>query len=250
MRANIPPDLLAVIDGLHLHQVLHIAIEMVPGIEDIGHAAPWKALPNDCAIRFDASQASLPEGGIGGEGQQMRQPRPRLIHNFDLQLFIWYGYMHVEAEDQNRASNILVLFFQLFVALVFGALLIEPVRARMRASAIPSSLTRRESNRRAEYNSLRAALRSGKTSEIYSTVDCSISGLIFSSKYGAPLSSLLCTHEHRSPESSFTNWNSSSTPSVKRSAILYTSSKLTIRFYHVYAYGGNTNEIANRVLTN
>src|SRR6266568_4174817 len=64
MRANIPPDLLPIINHACRNQRLHIGIEISPGAIELRYAAARKWPPNYRTIRLDACKTPTPERRI------------------------------------------------------------------------------------------------------------------------------------------------------------------------------------------
>ena len=78
----------------------------------------------------------------------MRKEVARLVHDLDPQLAVGDPDVHVQAEDEQLADDVLQLLFEDLVALVLGDLLVLPVRERMRAGrndaqARPAAAARR-----------------------------------------------------------------------------------------------------------
>src|SRR6267142_3406089 len=61
VRAQVPPDLLAVVDALRAYEELDVVLELVIRGELRRDAGTWEALPDDLAIRLEASRAREPE---------------------------------------------------------------------------------------------------------------------------------------------------------------------------------------------
>ena len=72
VRTHIPPDFFTIVDASCLHQNLYILVKIVPGVKDARHTTTVNMLPDGRTIRFDASEARLPERRVRGDGQQVR----------------------------------------------------------------------------------------------------------------------------------------------------------------------------------
>src|SRR6266516_2281114 len=71
MRANVPPDLLAVIYASRLHKALHIAVEVVPRGKWLGYTIAGQRSPDHRAIRFEARETPSPERRVSRDGKQV-----------------------------------------------------------------------------------------------------------------------------------------------------------------------------------
>src|SRR5579871_5533283 len=103
VRANVPPDFLGVVDNLCLYQRLDIRLKIGPGRHRLGDAAAWKWPPDHLAIRFQAGEATVPEGRVGRERQEVRYPGTQLVHERDGQFVALHAHVNVQAEEIGRA---------------------------------------------------------------------------------------------------------------------------------------------------
>ena len=99
----------------------------------IGDAGARKAPEDRRAVRLQAGVAAHPERRAGRQRQQVRQEVARLVHQLDHRRAIGHGDVHVQAEDQQRARQLLQLLDDVLVALARRDHLVHPVRERMRA---------------------------------------------------------------------------------------------------------------------
>src|SRR5581483_9493286 len=135
MRANIPPDTLGVVDATGKYQIIYETVKFCGRGKQRGDARTGEALPNDRTIRLCTRVATGPEGGIGGESQQVWHPCTQLIEKRNRELMIIDTHMDMEPENQNRATNILILFLHFIVAHMKSAPLLLPASVGMRSRA-------------------------------------------------------------------------------------------------------------------
>ena len=110
VRADIPPDFLAIVDAASINQCLHVLIEIFPGDERVWKPTAGKALPDHGAIRLESSEPPRPKWRVRGESKQMWYPCTRLIHQLDGNLIIFNCDVDMQSIDQDGTSNILKFF--------------------------------------------------------------------------------------------------------------------------------------------
>ncbi len=132
MRPQIPPDLLAVVDALRADEQLDVVLELVVRAELGRDPGPGEALPDDLPVRLQPGRPGEPERARGRDREQMRQEVARLVHDLDARLAVGNADVHVEAEDEQLADDVLKLLLEHLVALLVGDLLLLPVREGMR----------------------------------------------------------------------------------------------------------------------
>src|ERR1700716_1638308 len=132
--SQVPPDLPAVVDRSGLDEELDEVLVFVVAREVRRGPGAREAAPDDLSVRLQPGVASEPERRRGGDREEMRQEVARLVHHLDATFAVRYSDMHVEAEDEELANDILQLVLEDLVALGLGLLLILPVRERVRPS--------------------------------------------------------------------------------------------------------------------
>src|SRR5919198_225469 len=131
--AQVPPDALAVVDGAGPDQQLHVVLEVVVGGELRRDAAAREARPDHAAVGLEAGAPVRPEGAGGRQRQQVRQEVARLVHHLDARLRVGDADVHVHAEDQQLADQVLHLLLEQLVALHLGDALVLPAGERVGA---------------------------------------------------------------------------------------------------------------------
>src|SRR5438270_5662533 len=100
MRANVPPDFFAAVDGIKLHEEVEKIFVGAPGLKLFGNAGTWETPEDGGAERFQARVAAHPEGRTSGEGEQVREKIADHVHHVDGGLLVRHGDMNVHAENQ------------------------------------------------------------------------------------------------------------------------------------------------------
>src|SRR5688572_28392236 len=131
MRADVPPDLLGVVDASEVDEQLHVLFVLAPGFEVIGHAGARKAPEYGGAVRLQSGVATHPERRARRQREQVRQKVPRHVEQVDHRLAIGDRNVHVQTENQQGAGEVLQLLDDAVVADARGEHLILPVRERM-----------------------------------------------------------------------------------------------------------------------
>src|SRR5690348_11859684 len=99
MGTNVPPDFLPIVYDACLNKALYITVEFTPGDIRFGNATAGERAPNYRTVRFQACQTPTPERGIGGDGEQMRDPGAQLIHERYSDLMIFNADVYMQAKD-------------------------------------------------------------------------------------------------------------------------------------------------------
>ena len=116
VRADVPPDLLAVVDAVGLDQQLDVVVVLGEAAEVVRDAGAREAVEDHAAVRLEAGVAALPEGRVGGQREEVRQEVARLVHDVDRRLAVVDADVDVQAEDQVRPRHLLQVFDDLLVA--------------------------------------------------------------------------------------------------------------------------------------
>jgi hypothetical protein len=106
MRTQVPPDLLRVVDAVQVNQQLHVFVVLAPRSEVLGDARPREPAEHGRPERPQAGVAADPERRARGQGEEMREEIPRLVHQIDHRVPIGHGDVHVETEDQQRSREL------------------------------------------------------------------------------------------------------------------------------------------------
>src|SRR5262249_48780208 len=100
MRPHVPPNLLAVVDGVGLDEDSDILVKLRRRLKGLGNVRARKALENLCPVAFQSGLPSEPERGVRRERQQVRQKVTRLVHDLERQHAIADADVNVQAENQ------------------------------------------------------------------------------------------------------------------------------------------------------
>jgi hypothetical protein len=132
VRAQVPPDLPAVVDRRRLHEQLDEVLVLVVAREVRRDAGAWEATPDHLAVRLQPGVAGEPERRRRRDREEMRKEVARLVHHLDACLAIGDPDVDMQTEDEEFADHVLQLVLEDLVALGLGDLLILPVRERVR----------------------------------------------------------------------------------------------------------------------
>src|SRR5215218_2122610 len=100
MRTNVPPDLRAVLDAVHLYQEVEVALILLERFEVIRDFCPRKFLEYFAAIRFQSGIKAKPEGRRSRHCEDVRQEVPGRIHNVNSPVVIRNADMNVYPENE------------------------------------------------------------------------------------------------------------------------------------------------------
>ena len=134
MRADVPPDLLRVVDAVGADQQVDIVFEFATSCDKVGNVGARELVEDFAAVRLQAGVHAQPERRVGGERQDVRQEVARAVHDLDGRLAVLDADVHVQSENQVGARDHLQVFHDDAVALVGIDLLLVPLRERMRAA--------------------------------------------------------------------------------------------------------------------
>lgn len=118
VEADVPPDLLRVIDAAGLDEQVNVAVELVDRFEEIGNACAWETLEDLKAVGGVPCVAADPERRVRGESEDMRQEVPRRVLQLDGRFPVGHAEVDVQAEDKIRARDLLEIVEDALVALV------------------------------------------------------------------------------------------------------------------------------------
>src|SRR6267378_4289123 len=133
MRANVPPDFLAAVDAVELHEETKKVFVGAPGLELFGNAGTREAAENGGAERFQTGVAAHPEGRTGGKREEVREKIADHVHHVDGGLFVWHGDVNVHAKNQQGTRELLEFFDNVLVTLARRNDLVDPAREGVRA---------------------------------------------------------------------------------------------------------------------
>src|SRR5712692_2520325 len=133
MRANVPPDFLAAVDAVELDEEVEEIFVGAPGFELLRNASAREAAKDGGAEGFQAGVAAHPERRAGGEREEVGKEIADHVHHVDGGLLVGHGHVHVHAEDEQGARELLQFLDDVLVALAGGDDLIDPTGERMRA---------------------------------------------------------------------------------------------------------------------
>ena len=125
--ADVPPDLLGVVDAVGLDEQADIAFELRVAGEAVGQVGAGKVLEDLGAIALVAGVHAQPEGRVRGQRQDVRQEVAQRVHDADRGFAILDADVDVQAEDEIGAGHQLQVFDYLGVAGVGVDLLDAPV---------------------------------------------------------------------------------------------------------------------------
>src|ERR1039458_7595010 len=127
MRADVPPDFLAVIDAMGLDQKVDEGLVFRPVGENIGNVGSREPLKHFTAVRFKPGIHTHPEGRVRRQRQDMRQEVPHGIHDVDGGIAVLNADVDVQSENQVGARDELHVLDHLRIAFVGINLLQLPV---------------------------------------------------------------------------------------------------------------------------
>ena len=133
VEADVPPDLLRVVDAPGLDEQVDVAVELLDGLEQVGDAGARKTLEDLQAVGGEAGVAADPERRVGGQREDVRQEIARGVLELDGGLAVGHADVDVQAEDEVGAGDLLEIVQHALVALAGGDLLVNPVGKRVRA---------------------------------------------------------------------------------------------------------------------
>ena len=126
MRADVPPDLLRLVDAAGLEQETHIVVELRIRTEVIRDVGSRELLEYLRAIAFQSGLGAHPKRRASGKRQHVRQEVSRGVHQMYLSLAVVNANVNVHAEYQQRLRQHLHLVNQRLVMLVRRDLLVLP----------------------------------------------------------------------------------------------------------------------------
>ena len=145
VRADVPPDVRVVRDAPR-------ALELTDDVRVVGVVAEAWGRPgareggeHHLPARREAGRLAAPERRRGGQREHLRQVEQQAVHHLDHLLGIVDGHVHVHAEDQLAARDVLKLVDELAVAVARGDPLPLEEAEWMRArTAEPAALRARD----------------------------------------------------------------------------------------------------------
>ena len=112
--------------------------------EGRGRSRRREAAPDLGTVAGVAGIRAQPEGGVGREREQRRQPRAQPVQDLHRGLTLFQAHVHVEAEGELLLRQPPESVHDPLVALLRGEFLLPPVRRRVRARGCdPAPLDRR-----------------------------------------------------------------------------------------------------------
>src|SRR5215471_2973513 len=127
VRADVPPDLLAVIDAVGLDQEPHEIVELLGRVEGLRDGGTGEAVEDLRPEALQPAVAPQPEGGVRREGEQVREEVADLVEDLERRAPVLDADVDVEAENQVGAREHLHLLDDAVVARVGKDLLVGPV---------------------------------------------------------------------------------------------------------------------------
>ena len=134
MRADVPPDFFGVVDAVGLDEEVDVLLELGVAGEAVGEVGAGEVFEDFGAVAFVAGLHAEPEGGVGGEREDVREEVSDGVHDADGGFAVLDTDVDVEAEDEVGAGHELEVFDDLGVAGVRVDLLDAPVGEGMGGS--------------------------------------------------------------------------------------------------------------------
>ena len=135
MRAHVPPEVRVVVDHAGvLHRADHLEVVLV-GREARRLPGARHAREDRGARRCETGRLAAPERRARREREQHRQLRQQALHDVHREVGIGHGDVHVHAEHELAARDVLQLLDQPAVAVARRDALILGARERVRAGA-------------------------------------------------------------------------------------------------------------------
>ena len=132
VRANVPPNLLPVVDAARLDQQLDEIVELRRRLEFVGDSRAREAFEDLRANAHQTRFASEPERRARREREEVREEITNLVVERDGDLAIDDADVNMQAEDQIRARDVLKVRDDFVVALVRRDVLRLPIAEWMR----------------------------------------------------------------------------------------------------------------------
>ncbi len=133
MRADVPPDLLAVLDAARHDQRVQELLIGAPRAEVVGDAGAREALEDLGAVTLPARVGAAPERRVYRHGEDVREEVAHGVHDLDARFVVLDGDVHVLAEDQVRPRHHLQVLDQPVVVRAGRDRHRRPMRERVRA---------------------------------------------------------------------------------------------------------------------
>ena len=133
VRAEVPPDVRVVGEGVRPDSALDERLEVAERGEGRRQPAAREGVEDLDPRRGEAGVAAVPEGRVGREREQLRQPGAERIRDPDRLVAGAHADVDVEAEDQLALGDPLHLLEQADVARRVGDVLVLVARERVRA---------------------------------------------------------------------------------------------------------------------
>ena len=118
VRADVPPDLLGVVDAVGLDEQVDEVLELGERARSVRGCRCAGSGRRLAAEALQARVAAEPEGGVRRQREDVRQEVAGLVHDLDRQLAVLDADVDVQAEDEVRAREQLQVLDDLVVALV------------------------------------------------------------------------------------------------------------------------------------
>jgi hypothetical protein len=118
MRADVPPDLLGVVDAVGLDEQVDVVLELGVAGEGVGDVGAGEVFEDLGAVALVAGVDAEPEGRVGGQRHDVRQEVAHRVHDADGGFAVFDADVDVEAEDEVGAGDELEIFDDLVVARV------------------------------------------------------------------------------------------------------------------------------------
>src|SRR6185369_16605780 len=98
--ADVPPDLLGVVDAIRLDQQVDVILEFRPALINVGDVGARKLIEHLAAVRPQPGIHAQPEGRVGGQREQVRQEVAGAVHQLNGGFPVLHADVNVESENE------------------------------------------------------------------------------------------------------------------------------------------------------